>query len=50
MTEGPFLVCHDYGMGGLWAFVIADSADDITATLSDLGRRHGTAGLDGRRP
>ena len=25
----PYLVCHDYGAGGSWAFMLAESAEDI---------------------
>jgi hypothetical protein len=32
----PFLVCHDYGMGGLWAFMLAESEDDITGRFPSL--------------
>jgi hypothetical protein len=38
-----FLVAYDYGMGGLWAVVIADSADQITTRYPETG----TARLDG---
>jgi hypothetical protein len=24
-----FLVCHDYGMGGIWAYLLADSEQQI---------------------
>jgi len=26
-----YLVCHDYGQGGLWAYVYAASPEEITA-------------------
>jgi hypothetical protein len=29
VSPGEFLVLYDYGQGGLWAFVRADSADQI---------------------
>jgi hypothetical protein len=29
----PFLVVHDYGMGGLWTYVWAESEDQITEKL-----------------
>lgn len=29
LREGEYLVSYDYGQGGLWAFVRADSADQI---------------------
>lgn len=32
----PFLVCHDYGTGGLWWWITASSADEITATFRDV--------------
>jgi hypothetical protein len=31
-----FLVCHDYGTGGLWWWIEAPSADDIHAKFRDL--------------
>ena len=27
------LVCYDYGMGGLWAYIWAESEEDITRKL-----------------
>lgn len=33
---GEFLVAYDYGMGGLWAVVIAPSADAITARYPEV--------------
>jgi len=32
----PFLTAFDYGQGGLWAFVIADSADAIRQEYPEL--------------
>jgi hypothetical protein len=32
----PFLVAYDYGMGGLWAFMLAESPDDITRRFPTL--------------
>jgi hypothetical protein len=29
----PFLVVHDYGMGGLWAYVWAESEEQILSRL-----------------
>lgn len=31
-----YLVCHDYGMGGLWWWVIADSAEDIRRRIAEV--------------
>ena len=31
-----FLVCFDYGTGGLWAVVIADSADQIKGRYPEV--------------
>jgi hypothetical protein len=31
-----FLVCHDYGMGGLWWWVNAESAERIVRTLAEV--------------
>lgn len=33
---GEFLVAYDYGMGGLWAVVIAPSAEAITARYPEV--------------
>jgi hypothetical protein len=30
------LVCYDYGQGGLWAYVYADSPEEIAAKFRDL--------------
>jgi len=32
----PFLVCYDYGMGGVWGFVIAESPDEIAQRYPEL--------------
>jgi len=32
-VASEFLVVYDYGMGALWAVVLADSADEITARV-----------------
>lgn len=32
----PFLVCFDYGMGGLWWWITAASADEIMAAYRDV--------------
>ena len=31
-----FLTVHDYGMGGIWQYIIADSPDQITAKYPGL--------------
>jgi len=31
-----FLVCHDYGTGGLWWWITAPSVDAIQATFKDV--------------
>ena len=31
-----FLVVYDYGMGGLWAVVLADSVDQITTRYPEV--------------
>ena len=36
VPAGHFLVCYDYGMGGLWWFVKADSPDEIRKASSEL--------------
>ena len=35
-VENEFLVCYDYGMGGLWGILIAESAAAITAEYPEL--------------
>jgi hypothetical protein len=32
----PFLVGHDYGMGGIWMYIDANSADEITRAYPEL--------------
>jgi len=32
----PFLVCDDYGQGGIWAFVVAESASQIRTKYPSL--------------
>jgi hypothetical protein len=34
--EKSYLVVYDYGMGGVWAIVYADSADSITTRYPEL--------------
>jgi hypothetical protein len=36
MTQPEYLVAYDYGMGGLWAVMIAPSAEAITAECPEL--------------
>ncbi len=36
MTKKPFLVCYDYGQGGVWAFVEAASEHDILRRFPEL--------------
>ena len=31
-----FLVCHDYGMGGVWGYVVAPSAEAIRKRFPEL--------------
>jgi len=35
-SDRPFLVCYDYGMGGLWWWIEAVSAESITAKYKDV--------------
>ena len=35
--DEPFLVCYDYGAGGLWGVLMAPSADAIRASYPELG-------------
>ena len=35
-----FLVAYDYGMGGLWAIIDANSEDEITSKYPELGIAH----------
>jgi hypothetical protein len=32
----PYLVCHDYGTGGVWWWITAASSDEITAAFRDV--------------
>jgi len=32
----PYLVCYDYGTGGLWWWITATSADEITAAFREV--------------
>ncbi len=32
----PFLVAHDYGMGGIWMFIRARTADEIRTAYPEL--------------
>ena len=32
----PYLVCYDYGTGGLWWWITAASADEITAAFREV--------------
>jgi hypothetical protein len=36
VPDGHYLVAYDYGMGGLWWFVKAGSAEEIRAASSEL--------------
>lgn len=36
LRTGEFLVCYDYGMGGLWGVLIAPSAAAITDKFPEL--------------
>jgi hypothetical protein len=36
VAGGKFLVLYDYGQGGVWAYVIADSAEDIRRAFPAL--------------
>jgi hypothetical protein len=31
-----FLVCYDYGMGGRWGYVLAESPEDVAAKFPEL--------------
>lgn len=31
-----YLVLHDYGMGGLWWWILASSAEEITASFAEV--------------
>lgn len=32
----PFLTCYDYGMGGIWQYIVADSREQITSKYPQL--------------
>jgi len=34
--KSEFLVCYDYGMGGLWGIFLARTADEITGKYPEL--------------
>jgi hypothetical protein len=36
VPDSEFLVCYDYGMGGLWGFMYAESIDAIKAKYPEL--------------
>jgi hypothetical protein len=36
VPAGHYLVCYDYGMGGLWWFIKAESADAIRHASPEL--------------
>ena len=36
MTESRYLTVYDYGMGGVWTFIIAPSPDAITEKYPQL--------------
>lgn len=36
MTKKPFLVVYDYGQGGIWAYVVAESAEQIEREFPEL--------------
>ncbi|MNR52835.1 hypothetical protein D3C85_1727490 [compost metagenome] len=36
MDKQRFLVCYDYGMGGLWAFIYARSSEEILGKYPEL--------------
>jgi hypothetical protein len=35
-VKAPHLVCYDYQHGGVWAFVLAGSPDEITKKYPEL--------------
>lgn len=35
-AKRPFLVCHDYGMGGIWAYLWAETRERIERELPGL--------------
>jgi hypothetical protein len=36
MAFGAYLVCYDYGQGGVWAMIRAESPDSINASYPEL--------------
>lgn len=36
MDKQRFLICYDYGMGGLWAFIYARSSEEILEKYPEL--------------
>jgi hypothetical protein len=55
-VKRPYLVVHDYGMGGLWAYVWAETPEDVEGTFEAevvyeppdwlLGHKPGVVTLD----
>jgi hypothetical protein len=35
-VKRAYLVAHDYGMGGIWMYILARSADEIRAAYPEL--------------
>jgi hypothetical protein len=36
MSFGRFLTVYDYGMGGVWVWILADSEDDVRRAFPQL--------------
>ncbi|WP_407709779.1 hypothetical protein ACJJV6_01655 [Arthrobacter nitrophenolicus] len=36
MDKQRFLICYDYGVGGLWAFIYARSSEEILGKYPEL--------------
>lgn len=36
MTKRPYLVVHDYGMGGIWMYIDAASGEEIKRVYPEL--------------
>jgi hypothetical protein len=36
MTKSEFLVGYDYGTGGVWAYLLADSLDEVSKRYPEL--------------
>jgi hypothetical protein len=36
MSARPYLVCYDYGTGGLWWWIMASSAEDISSLYENV--------------